>query len=138
MQPSKESDPGLSRYMSHEDVRASVIILLEAVNAQLNNHGLQLDSNSTIEISDALTKCLDRALVEQAPDRLPFGAAEYGSQAWLDAIDYPEAERAEIQKNRAKAMELGSGNPKNRGYSGGLSIGPRGGVKRGSRYLDRR
>ena len=138
MQPSKESDPGLSRYMTREDVRASVTILLEAVNAQLNNHGLQLDSNSTIEISDALTKCLDRALVEQAPDRLPFGAAEYGSQAWLDAIDYPEAERAEIQKNRAKAMELGSGNPKNRGYSGGLSLGPRGGVKRGSRYLGRR
>jgi hypothetical protein len=46
---------------------------------------------------------------------LPFGAAEYGSQAWLDAIDYPEAERAEIQKNHAKALKLGTGNPKNRG-----------------------
>jgi hypothetical protein len=115
-----------------------VTSLLEVVNVRLSHHGLQLDSNSTIEIRDALTKCLERALVEQTQDCLPFGSAEYGSQAWLDAIDYPEAERAEIQKNRAKALELGAGNPKNRGYSGGLSIGPRGGIKRSSRYLDRR
>jgi hypothetical protein len=138
MQQSKGSDLELTKYMSHEDVQASVASLLAVVNARLNHHGVRLDSSSTIELRDALTKCLERALVEQATDRLPLGTAEYGSQAWLDAIDYPDAERAEIQKNRAKALELGVGNPKNRGYSGGLSIGPRGGVKRGSSYLGRR
>ena len=134
----KESDGELTRYKRHEDVQASVASLLRSVNARLDRHGLQLDSASTVELQEVLVKCLEQALVEQKPDRLPFGAAEYGSQAWLDAIDYPESERAEIRKNRAKAMEIGAGNPKNRGYSGGLSLGPRGGVKRGSRYLGRR
>ena len=134
----KESDGELTRYKRHEDVQASVASLLRSVSARLDRHGLQLDSASAIELQEILTKCLERAVVEQKPDRLPFGAAEYGSQPWLDAIDYPEAERAEIQKNRAKALELGAGNPKNLGYSGGLSIGPRGGIKRGSRFLGRR
>lgn len=67
-------------------------------------------------------------------------APEYGSQDWLDAIDYPEADRAEVKRNRAKALRLGLGSPdapRSRGGYG-FSIGPRGGIKRGSRYLGRR
>jgi hypothetical protein len=36
---------------------------------------------------------------------------EYGSKEWLDAIDYPEADRDEIRQNRAKALRLGFGRP---------------------------
>ena len=66
---------------------------------------------------------------------------EYGSQDWLDAIDYPAGkDRAEVQRNRAKALRLGLGKPDAERYraSYGLSIGPRGGIKRGSGYLGRR
>lgn len=62
---------------------------------------------------------------------------KYGSQEWLDAIDYPEADRDEIRRNRAKALGLGLGRPDASKYrvGHGLSIGPRGGLMRGSRYL---
>ena len=65
---------------------------------------------------------------------------EYGSQEWLDAIDYPDSDRAEVKRNRAKALRLVLGRPNapesRRGY--GFTIGSRGDIKRGSRYLGRR
>jgi hypothetical protein len=66
---------------------------------------------------------------------------EYGSPEWLEALDFPVEERAEVKRNRAKALRLGMGKPDAEKFPpgiGGLSIGPRGGVKRGSTYLGRR
>ena len=64
----------------------------------------------------------------------------YGSQEWLDALDWPnEAERPMVSRNRAKALKLGMGKPDadqiSESGSGMFNIGPRGGVKYGSRYL---
>ena len=70
-----------------------------------------------------------------------MGTPEYGSQDWLDALDFPEADRAEVKRNRARALRLGLGKPDAERFPpgvGGLSIGPRGGIKRGSKYLGRR
>ena len=32
---------------------------------------------------------------------------EVGSAEWLEALDYPERDRAEIQRNRAMALKQG-------------------------------
>ena len=65
---------------------------------------------------------------------------EYGSQDWVDAVDYPESDRDEVRRNRSKALRLGLGRPDAPKYrvGPGLTIGPRGGIKRGSKYLGRR
>lgn len=72
---------------------------------------------------------------------MPMNAPQYGSQEWLDALDYPEKDRQEVRRNRIKALSLGLGRPdapKYRVGDGPFTIGPRGGVKRGGRYLSRR
>ena len=56
----------------------------------------------------------------------------YGSQEWLDALDWPnEAERPAVSRNRAMALRSGMGKPdadQISGGSAGFSVGPRGGL----------
>ena len=65
----------------------------------------------------------------------------WGSDEWLQGLDYPEDQSPEIQRNRLMALKLGLGKPDadqiSQEGTGMFSIGPRGGVKYGSRYLGR-
>lgn len=68
-------------------------------------------------------------------DTSSYGFA-YGSQDWLDALDFPPEDRAEVSKNRVRALALGHGKPdadQIRGFGDPFSIGPRGGVYRSGR-----
>jgi hypothetical protein len=57
---------------------------------------------------------------------------EYGSQEWLEGLDYPEKDRAEISRNRKMALKAGVGRPGadqiKRSTTPIQRIGPRGGA----------
>ena len=80
-----------------------------------------------------MTKTNPRRFTDQEASSYGF---PYGSQEWLEALDFPPEARAEVSKNRARALALGHGRPdadQIRGFGDPLSIGTRGGVYRWGR-----